>query len=204
MIGLITKKIGMSQAVLDNGKAIAVTLLKTEPNVVVQIKSPKKDGYTAIQLGSGGIKKHYSKSIKGHLKGLDAKILKEICIKDDTIYKLGDKLDVSVFEPDDTVSLMGISKGKGFAGTIKRHNFSSGPSSHGHDHHRQPGSIGAMGMPRVHKGKRMAGRMGGNQVTIKNAKIINIDKKAGTIAVKGAVPGAGNGWILIQKRDEDE
>ena len=202
MIGLITKKIGMSQAILADGKVVAVTLLKTEPNVVTQIKSPEKDGYTAIQLGSGGIKKHYSKSMKGHLKGLDAKILREIYVKDNTAYKLGDKLDVSIFKPDDVVSLRGVSKGKGFAGTIKRHNFRSGPSSHGHDHHRQPGSIGAMGMPRVHKGKKMAGRMGGDQITLRNTRIINVDKKAGTIAVKGAVPGANNEWILIQKRDE--
>lgn len=202
MIGLITKKIGMSQAILADGKVVAVTLLKTEPNIVTQIKSPEKDGYTAIQLGSGGVKKHCPKSMKGHLKGLDAKILREICVKDSTAYKLGDKLDVSIFKPDDTVSLMGVSKGKGFAGTIKRHNFHSGPSSHGHDHHRQPGSIGAMGMPRVHKGKKMPGRMGGDRITIGNTRIIDIDKKAGTIAVKGAVPGANNGWILIQKKDE--
>lgn len=198
MIGLIAKKSGMSQIVLDNGEVAGVTLLKVEPNVVVQLKTKEKDGYTAIQLGSG-VKKHYTKPAKQHLKELDANKLKEMQVEDVSEYKRGDKLDISIFEINELVVVTGISKGKGFAGTIKRHNFKSGPSSHGHDHHRQPGSIGAMGRPNVHKGKKMAGRMGGDQISTKNLKVAAIDKKANVIAVKGAVPGANNEWVFIKK-----
>lgn len=198
MIGLIAKKSGMSQVVLDNGEVAGVTLLKVEPNVIVQLKTKEKDGYTAIQLGSGA-KKRYIKPEKQHLKELDARKLKEIQVEDIDQYKRGDKLDVSLFKINDLVSVTGVSKGKGFAGTIKRHNFKSGPSSHGHDHHRQPGSIGAMGRPNVHKGKRMAGRMGGDQITTKGLKVVAIDEKDNSIAIKGAVPGANNGWVFIKK-----
>lgn len=201
MIGLIAKKSTMSQFALDNGEMVGATFLKVEPNVIAQIKSNDKDGYSALQLG-GGVKKHYKKSEKGHLKELDAQILREVRIDDVSAYRRGDKLDVSLFKVGDIVSVTSVSKGKGFAGTIKRHGFRSGPSSHGHDHHRQPGSIGAMGMPRVHKGKRMAGRMGGNQVTTKNLKIIAVDLKDQTIVIKGTVPGANRGWVLIKKIKE--
>ena len=198
MIGLIAKKSGMSQVVLDNGEVAGITLLKVEPNVIVQLKTKEKDGYTAIQLGSGA-KKRYIKPEKQHLKELDARKLKEIQVEDIDQYKRGDKLDVSLFQVNDLVSVTGISKGKGFAGTIKRHNFKSGPSSHGHDHHRQPGSIGAMGRPNVHKGKKMAGRMGGDQITTKGLKVVAIDEKDNLIAIKGAVPGANNEWVFIKK-----
>lgn len=188
----------MSQVVLENGEVVGVTLLKVEPNAIVQLKTEEKDGYTAIQLGSGA-KKRYTKPAKQHLKELDASKLKEMRVEDISQYKRGDKLDVSLFEVNDLVAVTGISKGKGFAGTIKRHNFRSGPGAHGHDHHRQPGSIGAMGRPNVHKGKRMAGRMGGDQITTKNLKVVAIDKKDNLIAVKGAVAGANNSWVFIKK-----
>lgn len=189
----------MSQVILDNGNVVPVTLLKVEPNVVTQVKSQDKEGYDAIQIGSGASKK-YAKPLKGHLKELDAKILKEIRLPEASKdLKVGNKIDLNNFEVGDKVVVTGVSKGKGFAGTIKRHNFRSGPSGHGHDHHRQPGSIGAMGMPRVHKGKRMAGHMGVDTVTTKNVPIVLIDTKEKILAVKGSVPGANNNWVLIKK-----
>ncbi len=198
MIGLIAKKSGMSQIILDNGEVSSVTILKVTPNVITQIKNQDKDGYSAIQIGTG-VSKKYTKPIKGHLKELDAFIIKEIKVDDTSKYKVGDKLDIPTLEVGDRVIITGTSKGKGFAGTIKRHNFRSGPSSHGHDHHRQPGSIGAMGMPRVHKGKRMAGRMGGDTVTRKKVLVMDTNIKDQTISVRGSVPGANKGWILIKK-----
>lgn len=198
MVGLIAKKIGMSQIISDNGEVSSVTLLKVTPNVITQIKNQAKDGYSAIQIGAGTRKK-YTKPMKGHLKELDAKIIKEIIIDDVSKYKVGDKLDVSILEVGDKITITGTSKGKGFAGTIKRHNFKSGPGAHGHDHHRQPGSIGAMGMPRVHKGKRMAGRMGTDTITIKKVLVMATDIKDQTVAIKGPVPGANKEWILIKK-----
>lgn len=200
MVGLIAKKSGMSQIVLDNGDATAVTLFKIEPNVVTQVKSLDQDGYQAIQVGSGA-RKRYNRAQQGHLKELDARIAREVRVQDISKYKRGDKLDVSLFAVGDLVSVRGITKGKGFAGTIKRHGFKSGPGSHGHDHHRQPGSIGAMGMPRVHKGKRMAGHMGSQQVTVKNLQVVAVDVKSQTVAVKGATPGANQGWVLMKKHE---
>jgi len=198
MIGLIAKKSGMSQIISDNGEVSSVTILKISPNVITQIKNADKEGYSAIQIGTG-VKKKYTKPIKGHLKELDAKVIREIRVDDVSKYKVGDKLDVSILEVGDKIIITGTSKGKGFAGTIKRHNFRSGPSTHGHDHHRQPGSIGAMGMPRVHKGKKMAGRMGGDTVTRKKVLVMAANIKNQTIAVKGPVPGANKDWVLIKK-----
>lgn len=198
MVGLIAKKSGMSQIISDNGEVSSVTILKISPNVITQIKNTDKEGYSAIQIGTG-VKKKYNKPIKGHLKELDAKIIREIRVDDVSKYKVGDKLDVSILEVGDKIIITGTSKGKGFAGTIKRHNFRSGPSTHGHDHHRQPGSIGAMGMPRVHKGKRMAGRMGGDTVTRKKVLVMATNVKNQTVAVKGPVPGANKEWVLIRK-----
>ena len=198
MAGLIVKKSGMSQIISDNGEVSSVTLLKVDSNVVTQIKTKEKDGYSAIQIGSGARKK-YNKPTKGHLKELDAKIFKEIIVDDVSKYKVGDKIDVSILEVGDKITITGTSKGKGFAGTIKRHNFKSGPGSHGHDHHRQPGSIGAMGMPRVHKGKRMAGRMGGDTITRKKVLVMATNVKDQTIAIKGPAPGANKEWLLIKK-----
>ncbi|OGB74433.1 50S ribosomal protein L3 [candidate division Kazan bacterium RBG_13_50_9] len=198
MTGLVAQKSGMSQVILDSGEAVAVTLLRAQPNVVIRLRSHDKDGYNAIQVGSGA-RKRYPKPLKGQLGELDAKVIKEVRVDSLEGHKQGETLDVSLFSVGDKVSVTGISKGKGFAGTVKRHGFSRGPMTHGHDHHRQPGSIGAMGMPRVHKGKRMAGRMGGKQVTTRNLIVMAVDPKNQTVALKGAVPGANRDWVLIKK-----
>lgn len=200
MIGLIAQKFEVSQVVLENGDIVAATWLKVKPNLVTQIKSLVKDGYNALQIGSG-VKKRYNKPTKGHLKELDAKVLREIKTNKVEDFKRGDKLDLSIFSSGEKVTITGISKGKGFAGTIKRHNFKSGPSGHGHDHHRQPGSIGPMGIARVMPGKRMSGHMGSDRITIKNLQVVAIDKSNQKIAIKGSVPGIRNSWVLISKHE---
>ncbi len=198
MIGLIAQKLGMERVILASGDVVGVTWLKVEPNSVTQVKTLEKDGYTAIQLGAGKAK-HPLKAQVGHLKGSEAKVLKEIKVDDTSLYTQGDKIDVTIFQPGDRVMVTGVSKGKGFAGTIKRHHFHSGPGGHGHDHHRQPGSIGAMGIPRVEPGRRMSGHMGAEQITTKNLQVAVVDPTLARLGVKGSVPGANKSFILIRK-----
>ena len=196
MKGLLAKKSDMSQLVLPGGSVSPVTWLKVAPNVVTQVKTVKTDGYVAVQIGTG-VAKRTTKSQKQHLGELDAQILRELRNVDDL--KRGDKIDLSMFEVGDKVSVTGVSKGKGFSGTVKRHSFSRGPMGHGHDHHRAPGSIGPMGIARVLPGKRMAGHQGAEQVTVKGLKVMAIDPSNNVLAVSGAVPGARGSWILIRK-----
>jgi len=188
----------MSQLVLENGDIVGATWLAVQPNTVVQVKTPDKEGYAAIQLGVGEAKK-YTRPRRGHLKGLDAKVLREIKVTDPSKYQRGDQVDAAIFEVGDRVMVTAVSKGKGFAGTIKRHHFKSGPGSHGHDHHRQPGSIGAMGIARVLPGRRMSGHMGAKQVTTKNLRVVVVDAEGKRIAVGGAVPGGNKSFVLIRK-----
>ncbi|MFA5270232.1 MAG: 50S ribosomal protein L3 [Patescibacteria group bacterium] len=196
MKGLLAQKSEMSQLVLPDGSVAPVTWLTAEPNVVTQVKTADKDGYPAIQIGTGRAKR-LNRAAKGHLKELDVRKIKEL--RGETELKRGDKIDLSIFEVGELVSVTGVSKGKGFSGTVKRHGFSRGPMGHGHDHHRQPGSIGPMGIARVLPGKRMAGHQGAEQVTTHGLKVMAIDAKAHTIAVKGSVPGAYKSWLLIHK-----
>ncbi|MEA1909442.1 MAG: 50S ribosomal protein L3 [Patescibacteria group bacterium] len=195
---LLAKKIGMSQLISDSGEVLGVTWLDVTPNDIIQVKTLEKEGYNAVQLGIGQEKK-LNKAKAGHVKDMLSKKLKEVKIEDSSSMKVGDKIDLSIFEVGKKVHVTAVSKGKGFAGTIKRHNFSRGPETHGHDHHRAPGSIGAMGMPRVHPGKKMAGHMGDEQITTKNLKIAAIDKSNNQIALAGSVPGANKGFVLISK-----
>jgi len=187
----------MSQLVLPTGEATPVTWLTAEPNVVTQVKTADHDGYQAVQIGTGRAKR-LNRAAKGHLKELDVRLIKELR-NGDAELKRGDKIDLSIFEVGEIVSVTGISKGKGFSGTVKRHGFSRGPMSHGHDHHRAPGSIGPMGIARVLPGKRMAGHQGAEQVTTHGLKVMAIDIKSNTIALKGSVPGAYKSWLLIRK-----
>lgn len=197
MTGLIAQKLEMSRLTLDNGDVIGATWLSVLPNTISQVKTVEKEGYNAIQLAMGQAKR-YTKPLKGHLKTIDAQKICEIKI-DNHQYARGDKIDVSLFSVGDKVSVTATSKGKGFAGTIKRHNFSSGPGSHGHDHHRQPGSIGAMGISRVEKGRRMSGHMGDEKITTKNLLVVAVDPKNNQLAVKGSVPGHRQSYVLIKK-----
>jgi large subunit ribosomal protein L3 len=195
MKGLVAKKISMSQAILEDGKVTAITILQATPNLVTQVKTAEKDGYSALQLTFPKVK-----GGRGHVRRTAA--VREFSFPEGTEIAKGDTVSVDIFAVGDMVDVIGTSKGKGFAGTIKRHNFSRGPMTHGHDHHRAPGSIGAMGMPRVEKGRRMSGRMGGTTITTKNLKVIAVDVASNLVAISGAIPGANNQLVTINKHGE--
>jgi len=190
----------MSQVFDENGRVIPVTLVEAGPCFITQIKTKEKDGYEAIQVGFGKKKlKNISKSLKGHLEksqisnlksqNSGTRYLREFRIEKPEL-KLGDEITVDVFKEGDEVKVSGISKGKGFQGVVKRHGFKGGPASHGTKHTlRAPGSIGSSFPERVWKGKKMAGRMGSDRVTIKGLKIIKVNKENNLLAIKGAVPG---------------
>jgi len=202
---ILGKKGGMTQLYREDGSVIPVTVIEAPDAFVTQIKDSERDGYKAVQISSGEQKEsRIAKPQRGHFKKLgNFRDSVEIRYKDNENieYKVGDKIEVSVFEPDDKVQISGISKGKGFQGVVKRHSFAGGPKSHGHRHdQRKPGSIGATGPARVFKGTRMAGRMGGNRITVKNLKVISVDPKAKLLFVKGAVPGRrGTSLEIIAK-----
>ena len=199
--GIIGKKIGMSQVFGDNGKAEAVTVIEAGPCTITQIKTAAKEGYEALQLGFGNAKK-LTKAEQGHLKELGKlKELKEFRVESTAEAKVGDKVDVSLFKTGDFVNVIGVSKGKGFAGVVKRHGFHGGPKTHGQtDRERGPGAIGATTSPgRVLKGMRMAGHMGHEQVTMKGLKVYKTDPEHNLLLVQGAVPGVKNGLLLISK-----
>lgn len=189
---IIGKKLGCVQIVSDKGEIIPVTLIGAEDSVVLQVKTKEKDGYTSVQIGSGPKKeKNTNKALKGHFKDLGCfRTVKEFRIDNSSDYKVGDKISVSGFLVGDMATVSATSIGKGFQGVVKRHNFSGGPASHGHrDVLRRPGSIGCRFPQHVLKGKRMAGRMGGERVSIKNLEVIRVDAERKIIAINGSVPG---------------
>jgi large subunit ribosomal protein L3 len=206
MIGLICKKIGMTQIFDKNGRIVPVTLVQAGPCHVVQRKTIETDGYSAIQLGFVEIPdKKVKKPLLGHFKKQNSKnyrYLKEFRLNEKQDFAPGDILDVDLFKQNEIVKVTGISKGKGFAGVVKRHHFAGFEQSHGvHESFRGPGSIGQCAQPsRVFKGVRMAGHMGNEQVTIKNLRIVKIDKESNLIMVKGAIPGHKNSIVYIIKK----
>ncbi|MBI2007664.1 50S ribosomal protein L3 [Candidatus Saccharibacteria bacterium] len=201
MKALITRKIGMTNILKEDGAAIAVTLLSASPNTVTQIKTTEKDGYKALQLGAEKQKKT-GKAQAGHYKAAKTtpKIAREFRIIGEELSELnvGDQIGADIFEVGAKINATGISKGKGFAGTIKRHGFHRGPKTHGGQSYRRPGSIGSMYPQRIFPGKKMAGHMGHSQVTIKNLRIALIDKDNSVIGVEGAVPGPRKGLVLLK------
>ncbi len=202
--GLLGKKIGMTQIFDENGLAIPITLIEAGPCYVTQVRTPKEEGYAAVQLGFGERKpKHLTGGELGHLKKSGApnlRYVREFRTKESEL-KAGDKVTVDVFAIGDYVDIVGTSKGKGFAGTVKRHHFRGGPGTHGQsDRTRAPGSLGATtGTGRVWKGKRMAGRMGNDRVTAQNLKVVLVDEERNLIGVRGAVPGAKNALVVIKE-----
>jgi large subunit ribosomal protein L3 len=205
MKALITRKVGMTSTISEDGVVQAVTLLSASPCVITQVKTDESDGYTSVQVGFEDAKKP-GKAILGHIKdaGLDdkaaPKIIREFRVDEITEdMKVGEKLLADVFVVGDTVQVTGISKGKGWAGTIKRHNFHRGRKTHGGRSYRRPGSIGSMYPQHIFKGKKMAGQMGHEQVSVKNLKVAYVDVENNLIAVTGAVPGPRKGIITIKE-----
>ena len=199
--GIIGKKLGMTQIFKDNGKVEAVTAIEAGPCAVVQVKTVAKEGYNALQIGFGQAKR-LSSPQRGHLKDLGQfRYLREFRTDDIEGVQVGDRIDVSLFQTGDLVDVIGVSKGKGFAGVVKRHGFAGGPKTHGQsDRHRHPGSIGAGTSPgRVFKGTLMAGHMGSERVTVRKLEVFQTDPDRNLLLVKGAVPGASNGLLLIRK-----
>lgn len=193
MSGIIGKKIGMTRVFEDDGRVIPVTVIQCDPNEIAQVKTADKDGYPALVLGFSKLKKP-SKTRK-------FRFLKEFKVAEGIEnYKLGDQVTLESFQEIESVKITSTSKGKGFQGVIRRYNFSRGPESHGSHHHREPGSVGTRAKPgRVHKGKKLPGRMGAAQVTIK-AKVQLIDAEKNIICLKGAVPGPNGGFVTIIKQ----
>ena len=194
----------MRQVFDEKGNAHPVTILSAGPVVVTQVKTKDKDGYEAVQVGYGEKKaKNINKAIAGHLKGLgNFRFLREFKIEDDkeaSAVKVGDKFDISVFKAGDNITISSASKGKGFQGVVKRHGFRGGPRSHGQKHsEREPGSISQGLRTSIRSGMRMAGRMGGNRVTVKNLKVMQIDPQNNTLLLKGAVPGRRGTMVEIR------
>ncbi|QQS26600.1 50S ribosomal protein L3 [bacterium] len=206
MKAILAKKVGMTQIFDPEGRLLPVTVLQAGPCVIIQLKTVENDGYTATQIGFGEDKqivKGHAKSKAGHLKasGAQSKHLVEVRTVDgDEVAssKVGDTISADVFEAGEKVIVTGVSKGKGFAGTIKRHNFHRGPKTHGSRNYRAPGSIGAGYPQHVMRGIKMAGHMGHEQVTVKNLKVALVDAEKNLIAIKGAVPGPNKGLVLIR------
>ena len=201
MKGILGRKVGMTQVFTKDGKLIPVTVVEVEPNVVMQVKTPEKDGYSAIQLGVfEKNEKKANKAEAGRAKAANTtpkRFLKEI--RDvEASYNVGDAVGASIFEIGDVVDVTGVTKGKGFQGVIKRHNQSRGPMTHGSHYHRRPGSLGTMLPKRVLKGKKLAGHMGVDTVTIQNLEIIEVNEAENYILVSGNVPGAKNSLVLIK------
>ena len=204
--GILGKKIGMTQMFRPDGQAVPVTLLKAGPCTVVQRKTPSTDGYDAVQLGLSEFVKpqRINKATTGHLKKAGAegtKFMREFILRPgDSDLKAGDKVLVEEFKPGAKVDVIGISKGRGFAGLVKRHHFGGGEGSHGSMFHRAPGSIGASSFPsRVVPGMRMAGHMGHARVTVRNLEVIDVDTEDNVLVVKGAVPGPNGGYVLVRR-----
>ena len=204
--GILGKKLGMTEIFTDDGIMAPITVLQAGPCVVLQKKTKAADGYDAVQLGLLGDRRvrRASKAQSGHLKKsgvAPVRFQREVEISDgEGETKAGDAVNVSLFQPKDKVHIIGLSKGRGFAGLMKRHHFRGGAASHGSMFHRAPGSIGASAFPsRVIKGNRAAGRMGNSRVTVRNLQVMKVDTEENLLWVKGSVPGPNGGYLIIKK-----
>ena len=202
--GLIGRKLGMTRIFGDDGTVEPVSVIEATPNSVTRLRTAEQDGYAALQLGAGTARR-VTKPVAGQFKELAKDLQKPAAVREFRVesvegYEVGQSLDVSLFEPGDLVDVTGVSKGHGFTGTIARHNFKRGPKTHGSTNYRAPGSIGAGTTPgRVFKGTKMGGHMGDDRVTVKKLTVVKVDAERHLILVKGAVPGARNGLLLVQK-----
>ena len=203
--GLLGKKVGMTQLLQDDGTVVPVTVIQAGPCVVVQKKTKQKDGYDAVQLGFVEFvkPKRVNKAMTGHFKKTNAapvKFIREIVLQGEDGANPGDKVMVDIFNNDELVHVIGTSKGRGFAGVIKRHHFRGGRATHGSMFHRAPGSIGSSAYPsRVLKGMRMAGHLGNQRVTVQNLRVARIDQENNLLFLRGAVPGPPGGYLVVKK-----
>lgn len=197
------KKLGMTQLFNDNDEVVAVSVIAVEPNVVTQLRTTDTDGYEAVQLGFGAIKEHkVNKPMAGHFKKQGAparRYLREVRVDAASDHKVGEEVGLCAFADVKKVDVTGVSKGKGFAGVMRRYGFAGGPGGHGAHFHRAPGSVGQCATPsRVFKGVRLPGHMGCDRVTVKNLEVVRIDEESNLILVKGAIPGGKNGIVRIR------
>lgn len=197
------KKLGMTQLFNDNDEVVAVSVIAVEPNVVTQLRTTDTDGYEAVQLGFGAIKEHkVNKPMAGHFKKQGAparRYLREVRVDAASDHKVGEEVGLSAFADVKKVDVTGVSKGKGFAGVMRRYGFAGGPGGHGAHFHRAPGSVGQCATPsRVFKGVCLPGHMGCDRVTVKNLEVVRIDEESNVILVKGAIPGGKNGIVRIR------
>ncbi|HBV96166.1 MAG: 50S ribosomal protein L3 [Peptococcaceae bacterium BICA1-7] len=199
---ILGKKVGMTQIFTDDGKALPVTVIEAGPCFVVQKRTVEKDGYGAIQVGFGEKReKLFNKPTKGHFNKAGVRplrVLRELRLEDYDSYQIGQELKADLFNTGEKVDVVGTSKGKGFAGGIKRHNFHRGPMAHGSKYHRRPGSLGAKGPARVYKGRKLPGHMGAARVTVQNLEVVKVDSDRNLLALKGAVPGPRGGLVIIK------
>lgn len=202
---ILGTKLGMSQVFAENGNLIPVTVVETTPNVVVAVKTVESDGYNAIQLGYGAVKeKHLTKPVKGQFEKAGVapvKYLREVRMDETPSYTVGQTLAADIFAEGEIVDVIGTSKGKGFAGTIKKYNFRRGPESHGSKNHRQPASLGARmsgGGGKVFKGKKLPGQMGGVRVTVQHLQVVRVDTARNLMLVKGGIPGPKGSLVMVQ------
>lgn len=200
--GILGKKIGMTQIFTDNGLAIPVTVIEAGPCIVVQKKTMETDGYKAIQIGFGEKRERlFNKPLKGHFAKNNVRplrFLREIKVEDPDAYQVGQEIKADIFAQGEKVDIVGTTKGKGFAGGIKRHGFHRGPMAHGSKYHRRPGSLGAKGPARVFKGRKLPGHYGSVRATVQNLEVIRVDAGRNLLAVKGAVPGPKGGLVLVK------
>jgi large subunit ribosomal protein L3 len=199
-IGLIGRKVGMTQIFAEDGTIVPVSVVAVEPNTVTRVRSTEQDGYTAVQLGTGTARRLNKPQI-GQLRDLPRVAdIREFRVDDTSAYEVGQRVDVSLFEAGELVDVTGMSKGKGFAGTIKRHHARRGPETHGSDSHRQPGSAGAGTSPgHVLRGTKMPGHMGSERITVKKVRIVRTDPERNLLLVRGPVPGPRNALVMIRK-----
>jgi len=200
--GIMGRKLGMTQVFTETGEAVPVTVIEAGPCVVVQTRTMEKDGYTALQLGFLPIREGLvNKPMKGHFQKAHLKpvrFLREFRHSNPETFTVGQEIKVDIFNAGERIDVIGTSKGKGFAGGIKRHGFHRGPMKHGSKYHRRPGSLGAKGPARVFKGRKLPGHLGAERVTVQNLEVVRVDSERNLLLVRGAVPGARRGLLLIK------
>ena len=202
--GLIGRKLGMTRVFVDDGSVVPVSVIEATPSSITRLRTPERDGYAALQVGNGTARR-LSKPVAGQFAALEPdqqkpRVVREFRVASTEGFEVGQRLDVSLFSAGDLVDVTGVSKGHGFTGTVARHNFKRGPKTHGSTNYRAPGSIGAGTTPgRVFKGTPMGGHMGDERVTVKRLSVVRVDAERNLLLVRGAVPGARNALLLVQK-----